>query len=257
MLDSSESLKISSMERLWNTSFAHQIKQGAYNTAPVEAIVRSVAHHFRAKEFTKEDCRKLKFLEVGCGAGANLGWLAEQGVRISGIDISQEALSLCRKVLKHKGLGKSIDTLTHGSASDIACPDEHFDGIIESCVFQHLPGKLRIKAFSEVVRLLKPGGLFIGHMLNRKHTTYKKQVHKMKQNEPGTLLLNQENTKEKISLENIGLTHFFTKSEYKKLLKGCSIINPCESVYELPKVEASRRGYDHYQHAMWIVYAVK
>ena len=62
---------------------------------------------------------------------------------------------------------------------------------------------------------------------------------------------------EKINLEDIGLTHFFTKSEYKKLLKGCSIINPCESVYELPKVEANQRGYDHYNHAMWIVYAVK
>tara|TARA_A100001035_G_scaffold177391_1_gene140831 strand:+ start:2932 stop:3141 length:210 start_codon:yes stop_codon:yes gene_type:complete len=69
--------------------------------------------------------------------------------------------------------------------------------------------------------------------------------------------LNRDNIKEKISLEDIGLTHFFTKSEYKKLLKGCSIINPCESVYELPKEEANRRGYDHYKHAMWIVYAVK
>ena len=80
------------------------------------------------------------------------------------------------------------------------------------------------------MRLLKPGGLFIGHMLNRKHTTYKKQLHKMDQKEPGTLFLNRENIKEKINLEDIGLTHFFTKSEYKKLLKGCSIINPCESV---------------------------
>ena len=53
------------MERLWNTSFVHQIEQGAYNTAPVEAIVRSVAHHFRAKGFTTDDCGKLKFLEVG------------------------------------------------------------------------------------------------------------------------------------------------------------------------------------------------
>ena len=161
--------------------FCSPNKARGYNTAPVEAIVRSVAHYSRAKGFTEDDCRKLKFLEVGCGAGANLGWLAEQGVRISGIDISQEALSLCHKVLKHKGLEKNIDILTHRSASDIACPDEHFDGIIESCVFQHLPSDLRVKAFSEVVRLLKPGGLFIGHMLNRKHTTYKKQVDKMNQ----------------------------------------------------------------------------
>ena len=79
----------------------------------------------------------------------------------------------------------------------------------------------------------------------------------MNQKEPGTLFLSRENIKEKINLEDIGLTHFFTKSEYKKLFRGCSIINPRESVYELPKVEANRRGYDLYKHAMWIVYAVK
>ena len=70
-------------------------------------------------------------------------------------------------------------------------------------------------------------------------------------------LMNSKNTKEKINLEDIGLAHFFAKKEYKELLRGCSIIDPCESLYRLPKVEASRRGYDYYQHAMWIVYAVK
>ena len=78
MLDTSDNLKISSMERLWNPSFAHQIKQGAYNTAPVEAIVRSVAHHFRAKGFTKDDCRKLKFLELDAVQVLILvGWLSK------------------------------------------------------------------------------------------------------------------------------------------------------------------------------------
>jgi hypothetical protein len=41
------------------------------------------------------------------------------------------------------------------------------------------------------------------------------------------------------------------------LLKGCSVIDPCETTYELPREEAQRRGYDHYRQAMWIVYAVK
>ena len=111
MVNKPDWLKTGSIERLWDTSFAHQIKQGAYNTAPVEAIVRSVSHHFRAKGFIKHDLKKLKFLEVGCGAGANLAWLAEQGIRISGIDISQEALSLCKKTLKDKGLEKNIGIL--------------------------------------------------------------------------------------------------------------------------------------------------
>ncbi|MED5225711.1 MAG: class I SAM-dependent methyltransferase, partial [Pseudomonadota bacterium] len=155
------------------------------------------------------------------------------------------------------GLEENIEILTQASASDIPCPNEYFDGIIESCVFQHLPSELRIKAFSEVVRLLKPGGLFIGHMLSRKHSTFKNQVNNTVQTEPGTLILNSKNTKERINLEDIGLAHFFAKKEYKELLRGCSIIDPCESLYRLPKVEASRRGYDYYQHAMWIVYAVK
>ena len=178
------------------------------------------------------------------------------GLRDSGIKNTASAISEIIDNSMDAG-AKNIEILIQASASDIPCPDEYFDGIIESCVFQHLPSELRIKAFSEVVRLLKPGGLFIGHMLSRKHSTFKNQVNNTAQTEPGTLILNSKNTKEKINLEDIGLAHFFAKKEYKKLLRGCSIIDPCESLYRLPKVEASRRGYDYYQHAMWIVYAVK
>ena len=76
------------------------------------AIEGSVSYNIRAKGFTEDNCRRLKFLKVGCGAGYNFVWLAEQGVLISDVDISQEALSLCHKLLTHIGLGKNIDALT-------------------------------------------------------------------------------------------------------------------------------------------------
>ena len=61
----------------------------------------------------------------------------------------------------------------------------------------------------------------------------------------------------KINLEAIGLSHFFSKDEYTGLLDGCSLIDPCETTYELPSEEAARRGYKNYCQAMWIVYAIK
>ena len=74
------------------------------------AIVGSVSYNIRAKGFTEDNCRRLKFLKVGCGAGYNFVWLAEQSVRIS--DIPYEASLLCHKLLTHIGLGKNIDALT-------------------------------------------------------------------------------------------------------------------------------------------------
>ena len=41
----------------------------------------------------------------------------------------------------------------------------------------------------------------------------------MNQKEPGTLFLNRENTKEKINLEDIGLTHFLQKVSIKNFSK--------------------------------------
>ena len=53
------------MEQLKNIYFVNPIKRGAYNTAPSMAIEGSVSYNIRAKGFTEDNCRRLKFLEVG------------------------------------------------------------------------------------------------------------------------------------------------------------------------------------------------
>ena len=80
------------MKQLWETSFQAQIASQAYNTAPVEALIRTVAYYLRAR-YTQDEEKHLHFLEMGCGAGPNLAWLAHRGMRVSGIDISPTALS--------------------------------------------------------------------------------------------------------------------------------------------------------------------
>ena len=76
---------------------------------------------------------------------------------------------------------------------------DSFDGVLESCVFQHLNEIDRKKAFQEAVRVLKRGGVFIGHMLSQNHTTYQLNKGSIKETERGTLVLKSEEAKNKIN----------------------------------------------------------
>jgi SAM-dependent methyltransferase len=242
------------MKQLWETSFRAQIATQAYNTAPVEAVIRTVAYYLRARYSSKEE-RHLHFLEMGCGAGPNLAWLARRGIRVSGVDISPTALSLCLDHLRRTGVEDRIGVLWEGSVTETPFPDESVDGVIEACVFQHLPKPERQQAFAEVVRVLKPGGVFVGYMLDQGHTTFQQKRSEQLPDDPGSLLL--YDNRSNFYLTNIGLAHFFLQEEYPELLKGCSMIDPCLTTYYLPREEARKRGYESYLQSMWTVYAVK
>jgi SAM-dependent methyltransferase len=242
------------MKQVWETSFAAQVAEQAYNTAPVEALVRSAAYYLRAR-YSSEEMKTLRFLEMGCGAGPNLIWLAQKGIQVSGIDISPTALRLCERHLCSAGLADRIGKLVEGSVTNVPFPNNSFDGILEACVFQHLNREERRQAFAEAVRLLRPGGLFVGYMLDREHTTFQQKKSEQLAHDPGTLLL--KDNRSNYYLTNIGLAHFFCREEYFDLLPGFSIIDPCLTTYSLPQEEAQRRGYTEYLQSMWTIYAVK
>jgi SAM-dependent methyltransferase len=243
------------MRETWETSFAEQVARQAYNTAPVEALVRSVSYYLRERH-AGEGLDNLHFAEMGCGAGPNLVWLAEKGIRVSGVDIAPTALELARGNLEGRGLGDRVEHLIEGSVSHVPdLPDASLDGIVESCVYQHLAREDRIAAFREVDRLIKPGGVFVGHMLDQGHTVFQQHSHEQLEDDPGTLMLEEGGSN--VYLTNIGLSHFFTKDEFRDLLPGWSVVDPCLSQYEIPQGEARKRGYDSYLQSMQIVYAIK
>jgi SAM-dependent methyltransferase len=242
------------MKQTWEESFEAQVAHQAYNTAPVEALVRSLSYYLRDR-FGDRAYEPLDFLELGCGAGPNLIWLAQKGMTVSGVDIAPTALRLARQNLERAGCSGRIGSLVEGSVVDVPFPDASFDGIVEACVFQHLNREERAKAFAEVRRLLRPGGVFVGYMLDAGHTVF--QAHQAEQlpEDPGTLILSDGSSK--FHLTNIGLSHFFRKAEYEGFLAGFSLIDPCLSTYYIPRREALKRGYPEYLQSMWIVYAVK
>jgi SAM-dependent methyltransferase len=243
------------MRETWEQSFAEQIERQAYNTAPVEALVRSVSYYLRDR-YSQEELSSLHFAEMGCGAGPNLVWLASKGIRVSGVDIAPTALELARQTLEGHGLGDRVDQLMEASVSDVPqIEDESLDGVLESCVYQHLPREDRIAAFREIDRVVKPGGLFVGHMLEQDHTVFRSRSSEQLEEDPGSLVL--EEGKSNFYLTNIGLSHFFTPEEVRELLPGWSIVDPCLSQYYLPRSEAEKRDYPEYRQSMLIVYAIK
>lgn len=240
---------------VWNTAWIEQDTRQAFNTAPVEAVVRTVSYYLRAHEKNDSSSLSLRFLDIGCGAGPNLVWLARKGIRVTGMDISPRALDLANRHLCESGCIDRLDFLCVGRAGHAPFPDGSFDGIVESCVFQHLIKEERDAAFGEVKRLLKPGGLFVGYMLDRGHSVFQARKNEQQSDDLGTLWLSDGGSK--FHLTNLGICHFFSRAEILGLLSDLSVVDPCVCIYDLPHEEARRRGYAEYRQHMWTVYAVK
>jgi SAM-dependent methyltransferase len=93
-----------------------------------------------------------KILEIGCSGGPLIQALNERGYQdVHGIDISRDAIDLCRLRNIHKVF------VMDGSLP--AFKDGHFDIVIASDVLEHIEDEE--KALSEWNRILKPTGRLI------------------------------------------------------------------------------------------------
>jgi len=95
-------------------------------------------------------------LEVSCGRGGGASYVKRylNAKSVTGIDFSANQIAFCRRVHKSAGL-----RFLQGAAEDIPLPSDCFDAVINieaSCLYQDTAG-----FFSEVFRILRPGGHFI------------------------------------------------------------------------------------------------
>ncbi len=99
-----------------------------------------------------------KVLDVGCGTGSlaiTAKLKVDPSVEIYGIDAAPEMIERARK--KATKAGVDID-FQAGLVEAIDYPDAIFDVVLSSFMVHHLPGDLKSKAFTEMYRVLKPGG---------------------------------------------------------------------------------------------------
>ena len=114
--------------------------------------------------FKKEKLIKERILEVGCGNGRDSIYLAKQGCKVVGIDISPKAVVFAKKnkenLLKNKLLKINLN-FKIANVEKLPFPDEYFGGIYSVGVLHST--NLR-KSLKEISRVLKKDGVGVIHL---------------------------------------------------------------------------------------------
>ncbi len=106
----------------------------------------------------------LSGLDIGCGQGWHACRLARLGYSMSGVDSSEQQILIAASNAAQQGV--SVELRVAG-ASRLPFADQSFDFAYAINIFHHLTDpETRERAFAEVVRVLKPGGVFFLQEIN-------------------------------------------------------------------------------------------
>ncbi len=124
--------------------------------------------------FYKVDLRKIgakRILEIGCGAGRHVYFFRLMGLDVAGTDVAFSAIDFTRRRLEKDGLVQGVE-LRVADATQIAYPDNSFDGVL-AWRFLHVlsPNDAR-KCIKEIFRLVRPGGKVLLGTRSPRSTNY-------------------------------------------------------------------------------------
>jgi 2-polyprenyl-3-methyl-5-hydroxy-6-metoxy-1,4-benzoquinol methylase len=95
-----------------------------------------------------------RVLDVGCGAGRNTRWFAEQGATVDGIDLAADLLDTRRPTMPAAVTLTAVDVLRD------PLPAGEYDVVYDSGCFHHIAPHRRITYLQRVLPLVRPGGRF-------------------------------------------------------------------------------------------------
>ncbi len=151
-----KSEKIISWDEVWESVFS----KNPWGKYPGESLIR-----FIARNYYKSDRKNIKILEVGCGPGANLWYLAREHFATYGIDGSETAIHQAKNRLKEESLSAQ---LTVGDIIKLPYENDSFDAVIDvECIYANSEKNAGL-ILSEIYRVLKTGGLFYSRTLSEK-----------------------------------------------------------------------------------------
>lgn len=106
-----------------------------------------------------------KVLDIGCGGGLLTNFLAKKGHLVSGIDLSEQSLNIAKKQDQTQSVGYQ-----RASAYELPFSEGTFDVVCAMSLLEHVEKPALVVA--EASRVLKKGGLFFFHTLNRNFLSY-------------------------------------------------------------------------------------
>ncbi|QAY67768.1 class I SAM-dependent methyltransferase [Paenibacillus protaetiae] len=170
---------------------------------PSEPVIRFVKANFKQPA-------KQKLLDLGCGTGRHVVFLANEGYQTTGIDFSAEGIAYTAERLQAFGLHADLVT---GSILSLPFESDSFDGIISVSVLYYFTTEDIRRAVQEIHRVLKPGGKAFFVIRRTDDKRYGKGV----EIETNTFRMDSDFSNE------LGMTiHFFSEQELAVLFSGFS-----------------------------------
>lgn len=140
----------------WEKSFTE--KQEMWGFEPAKSAILT-------KDFFLQHGVK-NVLVPGFGYGRNAQVLRENGMKVTGIEISQTAIDMARK---HYG---NEMTIYHGSVTEMPFDHEKYDGIFCYALIHLLDSSERAKLISDCYAQLHTGGYMVFTVISKAAPTY-------------------------------------------------------------------------------------
>ena len=150
-----------SLDKTWE----HVFRNNEWGKYPDESFIR-----FVARNFYKTERATIKLLEVGCGPGANIWYMAREGFDVYGIDGSHTAIEQAKRRLAQESLSANLQL---GDVTVMPYENETFDAVADNECLTHNSWQNLEVILSEINRVLKPNGLFYSRTFTEKVYTGK------------------------------------------------------------------------------------
>lgn len=149
----------------WNPIWETVHRSRTWGQYPGEDVIRFVKGRFAR---TAERSR-VRLLEVGCGGGANLWFMAREGFCVHGLDGSPTAVEAARERLDREipswsEVGGAVQV---GDLTKLPYPDATFDAVLDVVAVCYCSFEEAKQAYREMARVVKPGGALFSRMFAR------------------------------------------------------------------------------------------
>jgi SAM-dependent methyltransferase len=150
------------MENVQKTYSAFHTKKKSIHTYPTEWVIRTFLGKYPDLNLDKSKYKDANLLDLGFGDCRNMPLLQNCRFKISGVEISNEIISLGNDKLAELGIDAE---LKKGSNTNIPFENEYFDYILacHSCYYMD-EGAFFNNNLAEIARVLKRGGTFIASL---------------------------------------------------------------------------------------------
>ena len=137
----------------WDPVWEEVFSQYEWGKYPPEDIIRFVARNF----YNAPNRKDIKILEVGCGPGANLWYMAREGFTVYGIDGSETAIKRAKERLDQECPGWAGQLIV-GDMITLPFNDEFFDAVVDNEAIYCNTIENSKSIYIELARVTKKGG---------------------------------------------------------------------------------------------------